>query len=333
MSADHFDGERFFNPGGARPPGLLSVLRWKLTSRRMGWPSWIEDPRVPSPDPIQEGELAATFVGHATWLLRLGSVTVLTDPIWSERCSPVSFAGPKRVRRPGLAFETLPRVDTTLVSHGHYDHLDLATLQRLSELHRCEFVTPLGHEALCARHAIQSVHALDWWQTWEGPRDLRVTLVPSRHFSARSLFDRNRALWGGFVLERGGRRVYFAGDTGYGDHFAAIRERVGPLDLALLPIGAYAPRWFMRPHHMDPDEAVCAHVDLGGPMTLGMHWGTFQLTDEAIDEPLLALDRALDDRGISDQAFTTLDFGESTVISPGPGGRGSQGEHEQSISR
>ena len=312
--SDHFDGDRFFNPGGARSPGLPSVLRWKLTSRRAGWPSWIEDPRVPSPAPIQEGELAVTFVGHATWLVRLGSVTVLTDPIWSERCSPVSFAGPKRVRRPGLAFETLPRVDATLVSHGHYDHLDLATLQRLSESHRCEFVTPLGHEALCARHAIQSVHALDWWQTWEGPRDLRVTLVPSRHFSARGLFDRNRALWGGFVLERGGRRIYFAGDTGYGNHFAAIRERLGPLDLALLPIGAYAPRWFMRPHHMDPDEAVCAHVDLGGPMTLGMHWGTFQLTDEAIDEPIRRLAQACSTAKIAPERFAVLRHGETMVL-------------------
>jgi L-ascorbate metabolism protein UlaG (beta-lactamase superfamily) len=312
--SDHFDGERFRNPGGTWPPGVLSVLRWKLTSKPARWPQWIEDARAPAPPPVREGELAATFVGHATWLLRLGSLAVLTDPIWSERCSPVSFAGPKRVRRPGLAFETLPRVDATLVSHGHYDHLDLPTLRRITDVHRPAFVTPLGHAPLLTRHGIGPVHVLDWWQSFEGPQGLRVTLVPARHFSARSLLDRNRSLWGGFVLERQGRRVYFAGDSGYAEHFATIRERLGPFDLALLPIGAYAPRWFMRPHHMDPDEAVCAHVDLGSPLTLGMHWGTFQLTDEAIDEPVRRLALACSVAGIAEDRFRVLQHGETLVV-------------------
>ena len=312
---DHFDGARFRLPGGRWPPNLLSVLRWKLTSRAAPWPAWVEDPRVPAPPPIQEGELAATFVGHATWLLRLGNVTVLTDPIWSDRASPLSFAGPRRVRRPGLAFETLPAVDATLVSHGHYDHLDLPTLSRIGEVHRPTFVTPLGHAPLLARQAIGPVHELDWWQVWEGPRGLRVTLVPSRHFSARGPFDRNRALWGGFVVERDGRRVYFAGDTGYGPHFAEIGERLGPFDLALLPIGAYAPRWFMRPHHMDPDEAICAHVDLGSPATLAMHWGTFQLTDESIAEPVRRLGQACPNAGISSERFRVLRHGETVLDS------------------
>jgi L-ascorbate metabolism protein UlaG (beta-lactamase superfamily) len=313
--SDHFDGARFRLPGEKRPPGLLKLLRWKLTTRPARWPAWVEDPRVPPPPPIQEGELAATFVGHATWLLRLGSVTVLTDPVWSERCSPVSFAGPRRVRRPGLAFETLPRVDVTLVSHGHYDHLDLPTLTRIAEVHRPPFVTPLGHAPLLARHAVGPVHEMDWWQTWQGPRGLLVTLVPSRHFSARSLFDRNRALWGGFVLERDGRRIYFAGDSAYGPHFGDIAERLGPFDLALLPIGAYAPRWFMRPVHMDPDEAVCAYADLGSPATLAMHWGTFQLTDEPIDEPVRRLGQACAAAGIAVDRFRVLEHGETVVDS------------------
>lgn len=313
--SDHFDGARFRLPKGKRPPGLLSVLRWKLTSRAARWPSWVEDPRVPPPPPIKDAEMAATFVGHATWLLRLGSITLLTDPIWSERCSPVSFAGPRRVRRPGLAFETLPRVDVTLVSHGHYDHLDLPTLARLAEVHRPTFVTPLGHGPLLTRHAIGPVHELDWWQAWEGPRGLRVTLVPSRHFSARSLLDRNRALWGGFVVEREGRRIYFAGDSAYGPHFSEIGERLGPFDLALLPIGAYAPRWFMRRVHMDPDEAVCAHVDLGSPATLAMHWGTFQLTDEPLDEPVRRLGQACATAGIAPEHFRVLQHGETVLDS------------------
>jgi len=314
--SDHYDGARFRARGEKWPAGLLKLLRWKLTSRAARWPSWVEDPRVPPPLPIQEGELSATFVGHATWLLRLGSVTVLTDPMWSERCSPVSFAGPRRVRRPGLAFETLPRVDATLVSHGHYDHLDLPTLARIAEVHRPPFVTPLGHAPLLARHDIGPVHELDWWQTWQGPRGLRVTLVPARHFSARTFFDRNRALWGGFVLEREGRRIYFAGDSGYGPHFSEIAKRLGPFDLALLPIGAYAPRWFMRPVHMDPDEAICAHADLGSPATLAMHWGTFQLTDEPIDEPVRRLGQACASAGVAPDRFRVLEHGETVVDSP-----------------
>jgi L-ascorbate metabolism protein UlaG (beta-lactamase superfamily) len=290
------------------------VVRWKLTSEVTPWPAWVEDPPAPPLPPVQEGGLAATFVGHSTWLLRLGNVTVLTDPIWSQRCSPVSFAGPKRVRRPGLAFEALPRVDVVVVSHGHYDHLDVPSLQRIAEVHRPSFVTPLGHGPLFARHGIGPVHELDWWQSWQGPRGLRATLVPARHFSARGPFDRNRALWGGFVLERGERRVYFAGDSGYGSHFTAINERLGPLALALLPIGAYEPSWFMRPHHLDPHEAVRAHLDLGSPPTLAMHWGTFQLTDEGIEEPVRRLTEARAAAGIPLDRFRLPRHGETLLL-------------------
>jgi L-ascorbate metabolism protein UlaG (beta-lactamase superfamily) len=274
----------------------------------------VEDPPAPPPPPVPDAAVAATFVGHATWLVRMGPVAVLLDPIWSERCSPVSWAGPRRVRRPGLSFEALPRVGVVPVSHGHYDHLDLPTLRRLAGSHRPSFVTPLGHGPLLGKHGIGPVAELDWWDGWDGPHGLRVTLVPARHFTARGLRDRNLALWGGFVLERAGRRVYFAGDSGYGPHFRAIGERLGPFDLALLPVGAYEPRWFMEAHHMNPQDAVRAHRDLGGPPSLAMHWGTFRLTDEGIDEPLRALERAREAAGVEPRRFRPLGHGETVVL-------------------
>ena len=311
--SDHFDGERFFNPGQVRGRrGLLQVLRWQLSERGPRWEVPAPGPAYPPPpDTVAPGHAALSFVGHATFLLRFAGVVVLTDPVFSERCSPVSWAGPRRARPPGLALDALPSVDAVLLSHNHYDHMDLASLRALAARGTRRAITTLGNAAALRACGFERVDALDWWQeTCVG--DVRVTATPARHFSRRGFGDANRSLWAGFMLEAGpgsgGGRVLFAGDSGAGPQWGEIRARLGAPDLALLPIGAYEPRWFMAPVHMDPAEAVDAHRALGTRRSVGMHFGTFQLTDEAIDAP----ERALAALGVA--GFDTLGFGETRVV-------------------
>ncbi|MEO9190138.1 MAG: MBL fold metallo-hydrolase [Acetobacteraceae bacterium] len=308
--SDHCDGTRFFNPGAApRRGGALTILRWRLRGGRTQWPGSVENPRfVAPPKPVEPGMVGVSFIGHATFLLRLGGVTVLTDPIFSERCSPVSWAGPRRVRPPGLTLDELPPIDVVLVSHNHYDHLDLPSLRRLRARDAPLVVTTLGNGRRIGRAGLDRIEELDWWQATRFGA-LEVTATQARHFSARTLFDRNRALWGGFMLRTGENRVLFAGDSGAGAHWDVIHERLGSPDLALLPIGAYEPRSIMATAHMNPAEAVQAHLALGAKRSIGMHFGTFQLTDEAIDAPLLALEEATRRQGVT--AFGTLEFGET----------------------
>ncbi len=251
-----------------------------------------------------------TFIGHSTFLLQIGGVCVLTDPIWSRRCSPLPFLGPRRVRRPGQPLAALPGVDLLLVTHNHYDHMDLPTLRRVRARWAPQVATGLANARHLAKADIRSAVELDWWQSVE-LGGARVTYVPAQHFSSRTLRDRNRSLWGGFVIEVAGAVVYFAGDSGYCPYFAEIGRRFPRIDLALLPIGAYEPRWFMRPQHLDPAEAMRAHVDLRPRRSLGMHFGTFQLTDEAIDAPLLALREARAREAVAEHEFAVLAFGET----------------------
>jgi L-ascorbate metabolism protein UlaG (beta-lactamase superfamily) len=313
--SDHFDGRHFFNPGPNQPSrGLAQVLRWRLQKRdRSRWPAWVTDPDFPPPPAsVAAGHAAVTFINHATFLLRLSGAVVLTDPIFSQRCSPVQWAGPKRARAPGLALAHLPRPDVVLLSHNHYDHMDLPSLREIQRRFAPRFVTTLGNAAALRR---QGIHAdeLDWWQdvTLDG---LHVTLTPARHFAARTPFDRNETLWGGFMLRAGAAQILFAGDSGFGPHWRDIRQRLGAPGLALLPIGAYEPRWFMSAVHMNPEEAVHAHLALGADWSVGMHFGTFQLTDEAIDAPLIALEEARRAANLPAEQFTTLGFGETRVF-------------------
>jgi L-ascorbate metabolism protein UlaG (beta-lactamase superfamily) len=317
--SDHFDGRKFFNPIDPRGRGARDVLKWMLTRRKQPWPRWIEDPPQPPPPRLVEGdELAATFVNHSTFLVQTNGVNVLTDPIWSERASPLSWAGPRRVRRPGLAFAALPPVDIVLVSHNHYDHLDLPTLHRLEAFCRPLFLTTLGNGPFLRRCGLGRVEELDWWQSLSVRPGVEVTLAPAQHFSARGMLDRDKTLWGGFLLGMGTRTIYFAGDTAYPGAFHDVRKRAGPIDLALIPFAAYEPRWFMSAAHMDPVEAVRAHLDLGAPFTIGMHFGTFQLTDEPIDEPERLLRQALSEQGLSQARFRVPAFGETVWPPAGP---------------
>ncbi len=255
-----------------------------LLTPRTRWPSRIPvEPR--RPPTVGPDDLVVTFVGHATFLIQVGAISLLTDPVYAERASPVSFAGPRRVRAPGVRFDDLPAISLVLVSHNHYDHCDLGTLLALDRRFHPQLVAPIGNGRLLRSAGIGRVEEIDWWQR-ASAAPLPVTLTPAQHFSSRNMFDRNRGLWGGFLIEAAGRRILFAADSGYGAHFREIAARLGPIDLALLPIGAYEPRWFMQDIHMNPAEAVRAHLDLGARQSVAMHFGTFQLTPEGIDEPV-----------------------------------------------
>ena len=314
--SDHFDGERFFDPFGVPPRSRRDLLRWHLERRgtRAKWPASAPSPYADRPPPRVDGaSWRICYVGHASFLIQTAGCNILLDPVWSQRASPFRFLGPRRVNDPGIAFADLPPIDVVLVSHAHYDHLDLATLSRLAAAHRPRVITPLGNDAIMRRHdpAI-AAEACDWEARIELGAGLAVTAVATRHWSARNLSDRNMALWASFVVESPGGRIYFVADSGYGEgrHFRKTREHHGPLRLAILPIGAYEPRWFMRDQHMNPAESVQAFLDCGAKLGLGHHYGTFQLTDEAIDAPLVALAEALTATGIPAERFRTLRPGQ-----------------------
>jgi L-ascorbate metabolism protein UlaG (beta-lactamase superfamily) len=313
--SDHFDGERFFNPTmPASPPSLRSV--YKMTREpRSQWPAWVENKGVPRlNERLAPADVAITFVNHVTFVIQTGGLTILTDPVWSERASPFARLGPKRVRHPGVPFEDLPTVDLVLLSHNHYDHLDVATLRKLWQRFEPTVLAAAGDARLVAPLGFKTVHELDWWHDVAVNGALKITFVPAQHFSARGLFDRRRSLWGGYVIESHGRRIYFGGDSGYSTHFSDIRTRLGAPDIALLGIGAYEPQWFMQPMHMNPAEAVRAHKDLGSKQSIGMHFGTFQLSSEAIDQPVADLKRALVEHGVHEDEFVTLHEGETRVF-------------------
>jgi L-ascorbate metabolism protein UlaG (beta-lactamase superfamily) len=307
---DHFVGGRFFNPYAPNGKTRADLNRWRRTRQKTPWPEHVEDPILPPPTRAPGDRIAATFIGHSTFLVQIGGICVLTDPIWSRRCSPVWFAGPRRVRPPGQRLDALPGVDLLLVSHNHYDHMDLPTLRQVRSRWAPPTVTGLGNARHLAKADIRSAIELDWWQSTE-IGGARVTYVPAQHFSSRGLYDRNRCLWGGFVVEVRSAVVYFAGDSGYCPNFAEIGRRFPRIDLALLPIGAYEPRWFMRQQHVDPEEAVRAHLDLRPCRSLGMHFGTFQLTDEAIGAPVSALRETQARAGVAETEFDVLAFGET----------------------
>jgi L-ascorbate metabolism protein UlaG (beta-lactamase superfamily) len=310
--SDHFNGKTFFNPGETSSRGLIDALKWKMTSRATPWPARVEVTRLPLP-PAPEGEgIVATWVGQSTFLLRSSTATVLTDPVWSETAGPTGWLGARRAARPGVDFDAVPKVDLVLLSHDHYDHCDLPTLRRLARRDDPLVVAPLGFRALLSGAGVRRVAELDWWQECDCGPGLGVTLVPSRHWTRRSPFGTNRRLWGGFMLGIGGRSVYFAGDSGYQEGlFAEIGRRCGAPDLAMIPIGAYEPRWFMASAHMNPAEAVRVHVEIGARKSVAMHWGTFQLTDEGLDEPVRALHQALAGAGLGPAVFNSPAIGSS----------------------
>ena len=285
MFPKHFDGKLFYNPDAPQAPGLITALRWKLTSRPQPSPCFISDvePSIP-PRRMENSGLRTTVVNHSTVLLQQRGCNILTDPIWSERASPLAWIGPRRRRKPGVSWEDLPCIDAVLISHNHYDHLDLPTLHRLAARGDSTFIVAAGVARLLRWENIGAAHELDWGESLPLP-GVTIHCVPALHFSSRGIFDRNLTLWCGYVIESQERLVYFAGDTAFGNHFTQVREKFGSPHLALLPIGAYEPRWFMSPVHMNPEEAVRAHKILGAKTSIAIHHGTFQLADEGPDTP------------------------------------------------
>ncbi len=317
--SDHFDGQVFFNPGKPWTKTPLDLLKWNLSREgKEPWPERYPSPFRDKPPPRVAGaKLRVTPVGHASFLIQTAGHNILVDPVWSSRASPVGFAGPKRVNEPGIAFEDLPKIDAVLVTHNHYDHLCTDTLARLVREHDPRIVTPLGNDTIMASAGVGGrVEAHDWGDRVALSDALAVHLEPCYHWSARGLFDRRHALWAAFVLDGPGGPVYHIGDTGFGDGapFGEIRRRHGRPRLAIVPIGAYEPRWFMQDQHINPDEAVRIVRACGAHYAVGHHWGTFKLTDEGIERPLEALAAALAAHGHDGDRFRPLRPGQSWEI-------------------
>jgi len=311
VASDHFDGRRFFNPTGPASQPFAAVPRM-LREPRTRWPARIDEPPQ-RPAPLDGAVAVVTFIGHATFLIQTAAGNFLTDPMYSERAGPFGLLGPRRVRQPAVRFDDLPPISTVLLSHNHYDHCDRPTLARLARRFDPVVITPIGNGALVKSTGLRKVEELDWWQDAK-TSTLPLTLTPAHHFSARTPFDRNRALWGGFTIAVAHQRIYFAGDSAYAPFFREVRRRFGPIDLALLPIGAYEPRWFMQAVHMNPAEALQAHLDLEASASIAMHFGTFQLTTEGIDEPVRALEQARLAHHVEPSAFRAIGFGESVRV-------------------
>ncbi|NVP53837.1 MBL fold metallo-hydrolase [Mycoplana rhizolycopersici] len=313
--SDHFDGTQFFNPGGDPPRGLRDLLRWQFGGGRARWPKSAPSPFPPArPEERIDGrDLRVTMVGHATLLIQVAGLNILTDPVWSVRTSPFTFAGPRRVVPPGIGFDDLPPIDIVIVTHNHYDHLDLVTLKRLFARHAPHIVTPLGNDTIIRRAIPKAkISDMDWGDRMSLWDDLVIDCEPCHHWSARGTRDRRMALWAAFVLTTPAGNIYHIGDTGFHDglNYRAAADRHGGFRLACLPIGAYEPRWFMKSQHQSAHEAVDGMLACRAAHAVGHHFGTVQLTDEAIDAPVDMLKAALAGRDIAPARFRALRAGE-----------------------
>lgn len=312
--SDHFNGSQFLNPAGIRAKGGAELLKWMLSRKRGPWGKEVVERYGKHPLAHFKDGIRVTFVNHSTFLIQVDGVNILTDPVWSRRASPFRWVGPKRMTSPGLRFGDLPRIHLVLITHNHYDHLDIETLRMVVGAHHPEVVAPLGVKKFLDRYYVNEVTELDWWQPTE-KHGLSVTSVPAVHFSGRGLLDRDATLWCGYVIRSTRGNIYFAGDTGYHEEtFAEVASRCGPFRLSFLPIGAYKPEWFMSPIHVSPEKAVQIHQLVGSRNSVAMHFGTFPLADDGRDEPVDDLQSALRTSGIPEGQFLALEQGEVTVF-------------------
>ncbi|GBF50376.1 hypothetical protein LPTSP4_19010 [Leptospira ryugenii] len=316
QKSDHFNGEVFFNPEPTSHPSFFRIFRHVVSGRNSNWPDSVLNPEIYTKSSLSLGdtEYRVTFINHASFLIETKSANILTDPVWSNRVGPFSWAGPERGIEPGIPFELLPKIDIVLISHNHYDHMDLPSLQRLNERFHPIFIVPKLNKDLLKSVGIETVYDLDWWQTYAFNDTLKVMVTPSRHNSGRGLTDRDKTLWGSFaILHSNGGYIYFAGDTSYGSHFKQIASRLGKASLALLPIGAYEPRDMMKDAHINPQEAVLAHLDLEAKLSIAMHFGTFNLSSEDRLQPVQELMESLGQKNIDRNRFLVIKEGSSVV--------------------
>ena len=317
--SSHFDGKVFFNPDAPEDHSFFDMVKWLWQMETVQWPAWIEDPPMPTPPRKVEGEgLRVTYINHATILIQMLGTNILTDPIWSKRAGPLAWLGPQRVRDPGIRFENLPKVDYVLISHNHHDHMDQPTLEKLARRDNPVVLAGLGLKRFLRGMGFAEVIELDWWESYKRTTgNSEIFFVPGKHNSGRGLFDSNKTLWGGFVIDSPWGAVYFAGDTAFESMFQQIAKRFTNLRLAILPIGSYEKRWFMKHQHMNPDDAVKAHKILKPSQSMGMHYATFrEHPEQSIDAHEQDLASALKHHAIDRRRFWILGFGEGRDVPP-----------------
>lgn len=310
--SDHFNGKKFINPNGLEAKGFADVFKFvrerNMEPYKFNYETFVRTEALP--ESLEESKIKITFVNHSTFLIQYAGLNILTDPIWSFRCSPFQFAGPNRMRPPGVKFEDLPPIDLVLLSHNHYDHFDSNTVKDLIVKHQPQFVVPLGMKKAVEKLGSKRVEEVDWHQTIRQEK-ISITGTPANHFTSRGIFDRDKTLWCGYLLQFGTHKLYFVGDTGYGPNFKEIGNKYGPIDISLIPIGAYKPEWFMGPIHISPPQALQVHRDIRSIQSIAMHFGTFPLADDGQGTAERELALAMEEIDFDPTSFIVPDEGFS----------------------
>ena len=310
--SDHFNGKKFINPNGLQANGFASAMKYmrerKPEPYRFNYETFVRTEAIP--ERLPKDDIKITFVNHSTFLIQYAGINILTDPIWSFRCSPFQFAGPNRMRPPGVKFEDLPPIDLVLLSHNHYDHFDTNTNKDLIKRDKPHFVVPLGMKKSVNKLGAKQVDQIDWHEKLTF-KNISITSAPANHFTSRGLFDRDTTLWCGYILQFGNHKLYFVGDTGYGPNFKEVGEQYGPMDISLIPIGAYKPEWFMGPIHISPKQAIDVHHDIKSKQSIAMHFGTFPLADDGQGTAEKELIKAMEASNLDPELFIIPDEGFS----------------------